>query len=314
MKKCLLWMLLVSIILLTGCDFGGLSFNQAKHQRSEQHYFPMAGIEAIDVDTLFGAINIEGSDTKEASIEAKITTHAPTAEEAQQIAEQTKIKIEPSNMTLNIYLQKPELKNNRSVGVSFTIRLPKDTAVKANTSYGPIHVSNITKGVQANSSFAVISCNGITGPVDVHTSYGNISFSDIVSDSIKGKTSFSSIKCEDVSGPVDLVTSYGHIKCDNLTTDKINARSSFGNINIDCSDKTKDTVQAYVKTSYGNIRFNAPPNYAGALEANTSYGDIDSDLAVTVKDKFDKDKLVGTVGNGSGNLKLNTSFGSIRIK
>jgi len=303
-------------VTVLGCDIniGGCSFTQASYERAEQHTVPMAGIKAIDVDTLFGAVTVTGAEANDCRIEAQLTARAPSAEEAKTIAEQTKIRIEPADGTLKLFVEKPPLRNNRSVGVDFNITMPKSIAADVHSSYGSAKLSNIRADVKAKTSYASIQCSNVTGSVDLQTSYGSIKCEGITSDNIKAKTSFSSISCSNVTGPVDLKTSYGNINCRNLASSRIEAHSSFGSVDIECSDQTGPELAADVSTSYGSIEFKTPAGYSGSIEAGTSFGSIQTDLPVTVKGQLGKDRLTGTVGTGNGRLNLDTSFGSIKIK
>jgi DUF4097 and DUF4098 domain-containing protein YvlB len=309
-------LLALTALVVIGCNIniGGCSMGSEKFERTEEHTVPVQGIEAIDVDTLFGSVTVTGAPTDECHIEAELTARAPSLEEAEQIAEQTKVVIEPDGATLKIFVEHPHLKSNRSVGVSFNISMPKSVAAEVRTSYGSVKLANIEANVKAGTSFAAVNCSDVTGQVDLKTSYGSIKCENIESESVKAHTSFSSINCRDVAAPVDLKTSYGSINCKNLTADNIKAHSSFGSVDIECSDRTDPQLIADISTSYGSIEFKIPDGFAGTVDAKTSFGSIKTSTPITVSGEIDKDKMRGTVGSGSGQLKLKTSFGSIKIK
>ncbi len=303
-------------LAVVGCDINicGCSPGNAKYERAEEHTVPMGGIEAIDVDTMFGSVTVAGDETDECRIEAKLTARAPSNQEAEQIAEQTKIKIEPVGEMLKVYIDKPQLKNNRSVGVSFNITMPKSVAAKVHSCYGGIKLSDLEADVIADTSFASVECSNVTGNADLKTSYGSINCKNVKAGGVKARTSFSSISCHNVVAAIDLKTSYGSIDCRNLTSSRIEAHSSFGSVDIECSDQTALELIADVSTSYGSIEFKAPAGFSGTVDAETSFGSIQTLLPVTVSGEISKDRVSGTVGTGSGRLALKTSFGSIKIK
>lgn len=276
LTKVSLGFLLCLLVVTVGCRIGPGSWRQAKYKRTEQLSAPMADLTAVDVGTAFGSIKVVGGDVTDCRIKAKICAQAPNAEEAKQLAEKVKIKITPRGKTLNIIVDKPKVRNNRCIGVSFDIIVPKKTNIECSTSYGSIKLR------------------------DVHAN-------------IKGRTSFGSIETEDIEGSVDLETSYGQIKCRNITSTDIKTRSSFGDIDIACSAATPPEISADVVTSYGDIRFTTPPGFAGQVDLETSFGSIKTDLPILVKGIINKDKITGAVGKGNGTLRLETSFGSIRI-
>jgi len=275
-KTCVPFLLFL-LIFITSCSIGPGSFCQSKHERTEQLSAPMENLKAVDVDTAFGSIKIVGGNGTDCKIIAKISTQAPTTEEAKQLAEKVKIRTAPLGKTLNIIVDKPKLTNNCYIGVSFDIMAPKKTNIECSTAYGSIKLKNVRGDVKA-------------------------------------RTSFASIEGENIQGSVKLETSYGKIECRNITSPDINARSSFGDIDIACSPATAPEINADITTSYGDIEFTTPPGFAGQVDLETSFGSIKTDLPITVKGIMSKDKIKGSVGERNGKLRFETSFGSIRIR
>ncbi|MHC4499507.1 MAG: DUF4097 family beta strand repeat-containing protein [Planctomycetota bacterium] len=250
---------------------------RARHERTEELSVPMAGLEAVDVETAFGSIRVVGGDVAECKIKAEIFAQAASTAEARQLAEEAKVKAEAVGGTLRILVEKPRLGNNRCIGASFDITVPTQTGIECSTSFGSIKVRDVRGDIRA-------------------------------------RTSFSSIKTEDTQGAVDLETSYGSVTCQNIASTDIKAESSFGGIEIFCSPATPAGVSADVETSYGGIEFEAPKGFSGAVDLETSFGSIETKLPVTVKGRISKDRIRGTIGEGDGRLRLKTSFGSITMK
>ncbi len=269
--------LLCLLILLPGClciNIGG--WGRAKFERTDELSAPLSAGSTLVAETSFGSITVTGTDVTGCRVIAEICVQAPTQEEAAEIAERVKVKLVPAGKTLTVKVEKPKLKNNRSVGVSFNITVPKQTNIDCDTSFGSIGVDNI---------------NG----------------------SVKAETSFAAINCDNTQGPIHLKTSYGGITCRNITSTDITAPSSFGGINIDCSPSTPPEINADIVTSYGNIDFTTPPAFAGKADLQTSFGSIETNLPITVKGDLKKQRIKGTIGDGNGKLRLKTSFGSIKI-
>ena len=57
-----------------------------------------------------------------------------------------------------------------------------------------------------------------------------------------------------------------------------------------------------------------PPNFAGDVAVETSFGSVKTELPITVKGDFGKTRFYGSIGQGKGKIDLKTSFGSIKIK
>ena len=184
------------------------------------------------------------------------------------------------------------------------------------TSYGSIACTDMSDGnIKLKTSSGKIKLSNISfGDCDAHTSYGSI-----VSDKLKGK----SIKLHSGNGSINLTessanktnlsTSYGRITCRQITTNDITAKSGSGNLDIVCSDSTPTEIVADLVTSYGNIDFAAPQNFAGQVDLSTSYGSIRTGRPITISGEISKKKLKGTMGEGNGKLHMQTSSGSINL-
>lgn len=265
------------LIALTGCGINIGCWGKAKVKRTDELSAQLSPGSIVTVKTDFGSITVKGAETDRCDVIAKIWVQAPTKEEAEQIAEKVRIKLEPDGNKLAIKVEKPHLKNNRSIGVSFDITVPGQTSIECDTSFGSIDLSDLI------------------GDIDV-------------------RTSFASVNAKNITGVVKLNTSYGQINGRNINSPEIKAHSSFGSIDIVCSDSTPADMIADVDTSYGSIDFTTASNFAGDVELSTSFGSIKTDLPITVKGDLGKEYIKGSVGSGSGRLSLKTSFGSIKVK
>ncbi|MBN2020804.1 MAG: DUF4097 family beta strand repeat protein [Sedimentisphaerales bacterium] len=250
---------------------------QEKFERTEQLSAPMAGIEQIKVDTSFGSVTVIGSNTTESKVITKITGNAPTKEEAKQLAEQTKITLEPQGKILVFRVDKPHLKKNRNIGVAYDIAVPTKTGIDCKTSFGTIKLKNITEDVVA-------------------------------------RTSFGEIDAENIVGKMHLDTSHGQVDCENITSGDFWAKTSFGKVKISFSDACPADMKVKIETSFGEIEADIPASFAGDITVGTSFGGIRTDLPITVKGEIGKTRLKGTIGAGAGSLDLKTSFGNVLIK
>jgi DUF4097 and DUF4098 domain-containing protein YvlB len=338
---------------VAGCNIHIGSISQAKFQRTVDKQSMLGSGSTLVVSTSSGSITITGADVSQCSVLAEITARAPTEEEAQNIAEQVFIMLEKSGPTLTVKADKPDVKNNRSISISYDITVPRQTIVKCKSSYGSLKLSNIDGDVSGKTSSGAIEAQTIAGSVDLdtsygsvtclnatggdikiktssgkielssasfgncdlYTSYGSVTTEQLDGDSIKLHSSSGSINVTQTSVPVmDIYTSYGKITCREITAAEIIAKTSSGGIDIVCSNSSPSEMTANVVTSYGSIDFTAPADFAGQVELGTNYGSVRTDLPVTIIGQVNKKKISGTVGQGTGKLYLKTSSGSVRLK
>jgi hypothetical protein len=311
-------------VLWTGCciHIGGIS--QVKVQRQDSLSSAMAPGSSLAVRTDFGSITVSGTDADECRVTAEVTAHAPTQEEAQQILDKVKVVLEPTAGGLSLWVDKPSLGGNRSVGASFTVTVPRKTALDCHTSFGSITLEDISGEVKAHTSFASVTASRITGPLRLTTSHGTIRCDQITSDSVFAESSFGNIDLTSTTpeaggtgpdrGSVEAKTSFGSITCHQLVAGKVLARTSFGSVRIDCMPSAPADMQIDSTTSHGSITCELPTGFAGRADLNTSFGEVRTERAILVQGKVGKDHLTGTMGDGTGTLRLKTEFGNITVR
>ncbi len=229
-----------------------------------------------------GAINVSAGDETDCHVTATAFIHAPTKREAAEIGEQLEIVARQDAGGLLIAVRKPPMpQEHRFVSVDLDIVVPRSAHVDCETTFGRVRLA------------------GIAGDVKVSTQFG-------------------SITCEDIRGSLDLETQLGRITCREIAAEHIVASSQKGSIDISCADACPAELVADVSTEWGKIRFEAPPQYQGALDLESEMGSVrlgkDADLRGTIENSFLHDRVSGRIGTGAGNLRLFSDLGSVALR
>ncbi len=278
---------------MTGCvihdgQFGGWS--QARYERTASQQAPLATNTAIDVESRNGSITITGAEASEFSVEAKITGHAPTEDEAKDLAEKTEIRLESVGNTLRVRAVTPATGDNRGVSVSYTITAPKRIGVKCDSDYGSLHVAGIEGTVTGKSGNGSIEVMDIQGPVNLRTSYGSITCTNVTGQMTELESSNGSITVSRLKGSAKVETSYGSISCENFSGGDYHLKSGNGRVAI----------------AHGSV---------GECDASSSYGSV-----VCNDVKGDPVKLSSDNGSvelsdvNAQDLSLSSSYGAIRAR
>jgi len=375
---------------MAGCVIRSGGWGQAKYEKTTSQQAPLGTNTAIDVESRFGSITITGAEANEFSVAATITGHAPTEEEAQELAEKTQIRLDSSGNTLRVRADTPTTGNNRSVSVSYTITAPKRINAKCESAYGSLHVAGIEGTVSGKSDNGSIKVESIQGSVSVRTSYGSITCTNVTGQMIDLQSNNGSITVADVKGPAKVETSYGSITCENfsdgdfhlrsnngritmrhgsagecdasssygavvcsdfkgqtlklssdngslevadanaqtlglstsygavkarqVTTADVTARSGNGSLDFVCSEACPSDLKAEAKSNYGSIEFTAPSQFAGRVYLSTHYGSVRTALPITMSGEIEKKNISGTIGQGTGSIRLETTNGSVVLK
>jgi DUF4097 and DUF4098 domain-containing protein YvlB len=348
----LLTFYLCSLLTSAGCGIHIGDLYQSKHERTVQCSGPLAPGSTIVAETKVGSIIIAGAEVNECNVTATITAHAPTEEEAQQIAEQVKIELVPAGDRLIVKAHTPTLTHRRSIAISYNITTPKQVNIECTSSFGSIKVSNIAGQVKGETSSGSITGQDIDGSVQLNTSFGAITCVNASGETIRLKSSSGAITAENVKGSTQLETSFGSITCKDITSNDelrlktssgsvtlskarfgiCNLRTSFGSVT--CDDLQGDSIELHsdsgtinatqisakttrMSTSFGRIK--GREITASALTAKSNSGSIDIACSVSTPPDLtaDVDTSFGSIEfvtppNFAGQVELATSFGSVK--
>jgi DUF4097 and DUF4098 domain-containing protein YvlB len=262
--------------------------SQSRFERTVVLRIALDGSDTLDVLSKFGVIAVAGADVTDCNLVAKIVAQAPTEGEAQELAEQVEIVGQPSGSTLKVRSKDPDQRNNRWVGVNYTITIPRRMNLRCDSGYGWLDVSQIEGRLDGRSGNGSIRARDIRGPTDLSTSYGTIECENVTGSSITLKSGNGGITAKALRGSVTAESAYGSITCEDFADGDLKLKSGNGRIAIT------------------NASF-------GVCEARSSYG------AVAGKDLKGDSVTLGS-GNGSveadnvqvKTLGLSSDYGVIR--
>jgi DUF4097 and DUF4098 domain-containing protein YvlB len=259
---------------LLNLDCGAIP--SAKYTRTVQLSAPMSAGSTFAAQTHNGSITVEGVETADCNVTAKITGRADSEEEAKRLAEETEITLEPFGNKLTAKIQRPTCIKNQSVSVSLDVTIPNKSDLELTTHNGDVSITSITGRINATTHNGGVTAEQVTGTTKLRTHNGGIT-------------------CKEISGDMELRTHNGGIKAT-------------------CSKFASPVCDVSIVTHNGGIDFTAPPNLSAEIDVSTHNGLIKADLPITVTGKVSKRKLTGTIGQGQGKLHLETHNGSIKIQ
>ncbi len=317
-----------SCIVIDASDWNGV-----RYEREVELSAPLAAGSSFSAETRDGSIKIQGVETTDCKVLAKIVAHAKTEERARELAEQVNVRLEPAGAGLKTVTEGPRTMGNTWYNVSFDVKVPIQTSLVLGTDDGSVRVAGITGDVDARTSDGNIeaedlkgnmklqtSDGGITGRhleaalLDLHTNDGSIKVDGASAKSCTTKTSDGTITLTDVRAEsITAGTGDGAVRCERIAADRLDCRTSDGSIHIDYAPDAPKAPTVTATTSSGGITFIAPPGLSAAIDASTGDGSIRTSLSITVEGKVGK-SLMGKIGSGEGKIQLRTHDGSITIR
>jgi hypothetical protein len=127
---------------------------------------------------------------------------------------------------------------------------------------------------------------------------------------LAAKTVNGGIEARRLEGDTQAHTVNGSIKVE--TTGRAEAQTVNGSIEVSMGRADWDGRNEF-KTVNGAIHLDLPGDLSTEVNAKTVNGDIETDFPLTVKGRFSRRSLTGTIGGGGRELELETVNGGIRL-
>jgi hypothetical protein len=247
-----------------------------KYERVVQLSEPMTRAGVFEAETHNGSIIINGATSNVCDVTATITVRAGSEQEAKEIAEKTKVRLERAGGRLIARIEKPTLGGNKYVGVAYDVTISQQVNLDLITHNGSVDITNTT------------------GKVTATTHNGRVI-------------------TQNVTGDHRLTTHNGRIECHNITGN-VRLETHNGSVDVVYANNAPTPGKVDVVTHNGGIDFTSPPNFSANADISTHNGSIHTSLPITIVGEVSKKEIRGTIGSGEGNLNLETHNGSIRIR
>ncbi|MEY9967783.1 hypothetical protein ABIA33_005862 [Streptacidiphilus sp. MAP12-16] len=159
------------------------------------------------------------------------------------------------------------------------------------------------------SSDTVIS--GVTAPVTVHSASGSTTLVRLAGP-VDANTVSGSVRAQSVSGDLKVNTVSGELTVFEGTSGKLKANSVSGAMTVDLAHDNDTDVSLNNVSGEVAVRIPAPTD--AEVHANTTSGDVSSAFEeLHVGGAWGAKQISGTLGRGTGKLKITTVSGSVAL-
>jgi len=186
--------------------------------------------------------------------------------------------------------------------------------LEAKTNFGKLVLRGITAdSLTARSDSGDIQAEEITldGALDLETNFGSVTANGVRATSYRLKSDSGSLTLDGCRGPLDLQTNFGDIEVRNATEAALTLKTDSGGIYFSGSLPAEGVHR--VESGFGKVHLVLPADAAFDLDAETDFGSIKTDFAVTVTE-FEEKHIVGEVNGGGSLLQIHTDSGDITLK
>ena len=197
---------------------------------------------------------------------------------------------------------------------SGTIKINDAEGLTLDIPYSNLTVTNLevknNSKIKIGSRSGTLSFTDVKGKMDISDDYSNFTFTNIIGD-VKLSSRSGSININGMKGKLDIQTSYSTIGINKITSDEIIITNRSNPIGITLTNVPKVID---IHNEYGGVEIHMPKGFAGDVDFTALYGEIDSDFALKVKSEGNTLRAYGSVGSGSGKIKIYTRSGDIKVK
>ena len=208
------------------------------------------------------------------------------------------------------------------------IEVPAGHGVAAYLGVGDMEASGVEGTLRLDSGSGAVTATNISGALDIDTGSGSVRVSRVTG-TLRLDTGSGSVEVDDVTGDeVELDTGSGRVRVSNVEASSFAVDTGSGSValegiasptvlvdtgsgSVDIELLT-DVGQLDIDTGSGAVTVRAPASLGAMVEIDTGSGGIDLDFPLEVT-SVRRDRVQGRLGDGDGNIRIDTGSGSIRI-
>lgn len=210
-----------------------------------------------------------------------------------------------------------------------TVAIPTGKAVSLRLAAGEVSVSNVngeisigvdaarvttTKtrgGLSLDTGSGEVSITDAQGDVSLDTGSGGITLSQIRGDRLAVDAGSGQLRATDITAKtIDLDLGSGGAKLKNVVATDLKLDCGSGSTEIDLAS---DIRLLDIDAGSGGVTVWIPATLGAKVDIEAGSGGIDLDFPVTVS-RWDSDRVVGTIGDGQGTIRIDAGSGGVRLK
>ena len=204
-------------------------------------------------------------------------------------------------------------------------------AVQVDNRNDTVIVEDIMGEAKISNEFGTVEAKRVAGGLDVRNRNASVEVAEIKGD-VKVNTSFGEVKATDIGGALEIDTRGGDVDVTRVEKD-VTVKARFQAIRlldvkgkVDVDNQNGDVVVTFVQPPRNNIRLSSkfseitlvvPSGSSFSMDARTRHASISSDfpeLTRREEDHSQRETLIGQVGTGGPEIRIENQNGDIRIE
>ena len=289
----------------------------------------VTGEPDVSVNTGSGNITVRtgGGNTVEirARIHARSNMFGMSGEEKVRQIEQNPPILQSGSMIRIGKIEDRELREN--VSIDYELTVPARTLLNAETGSGDQNISGLQDRVHARTGSGNLTISNISAELRAESGSGDLDLSNLTG-RMYVSTGSGNIRTSHVAGAFTGSSGSGDIHLDQTAEGAVKLETGSGNVKafgvngtLDVSTGSGDVEVAgqqrgdwRLSAGSGNVRVKLAGEPSFDLEAQTSSGDIEVGMPVTVQGSIGRHRVQGRVRNGGQLLYVHTGSGDIEVR
>lgn len=209
------------------------------------------------------------------------------------------------------------------------IFVPSGKALDVNLGVGRMDVHGVNADLRLDASSARVIASGTRGNLAIDAGSGGVELRDVNASTLDVDNGSGGITFSNVTGRTCAIdTGSGGVRGDRIACDDVRVSTGSGSVQLDdvrSDDTDVDTgsggVRIDLRTAPRSLRVDAgsgsvtvsmPANTSAEVDIETGSGSISTDFGLQT-DRYERNRLRGRIGNGSGRISIESGSGSVRL-
>jgi hypothetical protein len=212
---------------------------------------------------------------------------------------------------------------------SVTVRVPKGQRIAVHLAAGEASVTNVEGDVLVDVASASVTTRGTRGRLMLDTGSGEVAVADADGEidldtgsggvrvtNVKGRSLRVDAGSGSLTGDGVVVTSLsldlgsGGTRLSGVSSEDIDIDSGSGSVEVSLVSDVKSLV---VDSGSGSVTLRIPKTLGASVDIETGSGGVETDVPIAVTRRSGS-RLVGTIGDGDGRIRIDAGSGEVRIR
>jgi Putative adhesin len=289
--------LLSSIVLLFICITSNV-FADDYYKEFRKSYSVNSNVK-VNLDVSFVDVDIQTTSFAQMDIVVKMDIDASNEERANEVFSKIQIDIiegmAETRIAVNPSSGNNKWKNKENLKITVMIKMPVEAILNGEASFGDVTIGDMKGNCTFDIEYGDFSANGLWSyKNDIENTFGDAK--------IEG-TNGGKFHNEYGDTKIALLQGYGDFE------------TSFGDLDVD--RVSRECTGLEVEVQYGDADITVANDAGFTIVAEESYGNIS--LPASLKKTLEKKetletRIEGTIGNGANKMKLDCSFGDVKVR